>query len=523
MKSVMQHNFGQTPQAEIPRSSFNRSHGVKTTFDSSYLIPIFVDEALPGDTFNLRTSGFTRMATPLYPVMDNLFLETFYFSIPIRLVWDNFVKMMGEQANPSDSIDYEVPTMTSPAGGYGEMSLSDYLGIPTKVASLEHSSLFHRAANLVWNEWFRDQDLQDSLTVDKDDGPDNPTDYVLQRRGKRHDYFTAARPWPLKGGVDVTIPLGTDAPITGFGFKTSSSWAGATSVNETDGIGSVSYTNHATSSALIMEQDPNNLGYPNVRADLTNATSATINQLRLAFQTQKLFERDARSGSRYPEMIMSHFNVYDPQYAVLQRPEFLGGGSDRINVTPIAQTSNDGTNGSVGQLGGMAVSAFNGHGFTKSFTEHCIILGFANVRADLTYQQGLNRMFSRQDRLDFFLPVLSGLGEQAILNKEIYADASANDENVFGYIPRWDEYRYKPSTIHGQFRSNSTTPLDAWHLSQEFGSLPTLGSTFIEDNPPVSRVVATPSEPEFIGDFYHDLTCVRPMPMFGIPGNIDRF
>lgn len=519
MKSVMSHNFSQVPRAEIPRSSFDRSHGVKTTFDSGYLVPFFVDEALPGDTFNLQTSGFARLSTPVYPVMDNIYLETFYFAIPLRLIHSNFKKMMGEQDNPGDSTDYLVPTQTAPVGGYDENSLQDYLGIPTKVGGLETNAYFQRAYNLVWNEWFRDQNLQDSVVVDKGDGPDDYSDYSLLRRGKRHDYFTSALPWPQKGD-SVDLPLGTQAFIKTDAL---SAYPGAP-----DNEFIVNYYNSGGSPQFRTSTSLDNVGTEfavsegvNLYADLSTATAATINQLRQAFQLQRMYERDARGGTRYTEIVRSHFGVTSPD-ARLQRPEYLGGGQSRVNITPIAQTSESGTTAQ-GSLAAMGTASFDRHGFTKSFTEHSVIIGLVNVRADITYQQGLNKMFSRSDRLDFYWPSLARIGEQAILNKEIYAQGTSADDDVFGYQERYAEYRYKPSTIHGQFRSNCTAPLDAWHLSQDFASLPALGSTFIEDNPPIDRVVAVNTEPQFIADFYHQLRCARPMPLYGVPGMIDHF
>ncbi|AJK28312.1 putative major capsid protein [Eel River basin pequenovirus] len=523
MPSVMSHSFSQVPSAEIPRSSFNRSHGLKTTFDSGYLIPIYVDEALPADTFNLSLDVFARLATPLHPFMDNVFFDTQFFAVPIRLIWDNWEKFNGAQDNPSDSTDFIIPTMTAPVLGYTNQSLSDYFGIPTQVPGLEHSSLWHRAYNLIYNEWYRDENLQDSVHLDTGDGPDDPVNYTLLKRGKRHDYFTSALPWPQKGPA-VDMPLGTTAPVFGIGKNDQSYNLLDRAVYETAGTGTTVYANSNHPDGFLIEEDPNNPGFPNIYADLSDATAATINQLRQAFQIQKLYERDARGGTRYAEIIRSHFGVVSPD-ARLQRPEYLGGGSVRLNVNPIAQTSSTDATTPQGNLAAMGTVSGKVGGFTKSFTEHCVIIGLASVRADLNYQQGLNRMFSRETRWDYYWPALAHIGEQAILNKEIYAVGTdgATDEDVFGYQERYAEYRYKPSVITGKFRSNDAQSLDTWHLAQDFFNLPALNASFIEENPPIDRVIAVQDEPHFLLDAYFKLKCARPMPVFSVPGMIDHF
>jgi len=523
MRSVMAHTFSQVPKADIPRSTFDRTHGYKTTFDAGYLIPFLVDEALPGDTFNCRVSALARLATPIVPVMDNMYLDTQFFAVPIRLVWDNWQKFNGEQKNPDDSTDFVIPQLVAPPGvGFQANSIHDYMGLPVGAPGLSVSALFHRAYNLIWNEWYRDQNLQDSVSVPLDDGPDPDGTYQLLRRGKRHDYFTSCLPWPQKG-PGVQIPLGTGAPIyatdPGVGGFPRDFYIGTAQGN------AQMFSETLDSNAVKLRYDSDVTNSSRLYADLSQATAATINSLRQAFQIQKVFERDARGGTRYTELIKSHFGVTSPD-ARLQRPEYLGGGSSPINITPVPQYSPTGSYAETpqGNLAGYGTSAFSGHGFTSSFTEHCLIIGLMSVRADLTYQQGVNRMFSRKTRFDFYWPALSHIGEQAVLQKEIFATGvPADDDKVFGYQERYAEYRYKPSQITGEFRSSYPESLDSWHLSQEFATAPVLDASFIQEDPPVDRVIAVPTEPHFLFDSYIQMKCTRPMPVYGVPGLIDHF
>jgi len=528
------YRFAAAPSANMPRSSFDRSFTVKTTFNEGYLVPFFVDEVLPGDTFNVRANLFARLQTPIFPLMDNLYLQTYFFAVPCRLVWDNWQRFMGEQPNPGDTTDFVIPQVVAPGAapgdGFSLGSLFDYFGLPTEIPGISISALPARAYNLIYNEWFRSEDLQDSVPVNVDNGPDDDTDYEVKRVTKRHDYFTSCLPYPQKGPA-VTLPLGQSAPVVGFDqdtfvYSTSLTPADADVLriaNPVSGASSVFASGiSGGSTPLRFSSETDEVG---LIADLTDATASDINTVRQAFQIQRLLERDMRGGTRYTEILNSHFHVVSPD-ARLQRPEYLGGGITPVLFTPIAQTSSTDATSPQANLAAIATVFASGHGFIKSFVEHCYIIGLMAVRADLNYQQGINRMWSRRTRYDFYWPALAHLGEQAVLRKEIYAQGiidPGSDDVVFGYQERWAEYRYKPGMITGEMRSIAAEDLDRWHLAQFFATTPFLNAEFIEEVAPMERVLAITDKQNFICDGRILMTTTRPMPLYSVPGLIDHF
>lgn len=566
---VRGHRFSDAPAMYMRRTKFDRSHVYKTTFNSGKLIPVFVDEVLPGDTTRMSVNYFARLATPIKPIMDNIYLDWFFFFVPNRLVWDHWQNFCFEQEDPDDSTDYVIPTITATANSDNNYvgSLWDYFGLPVNTAgNLSVSALPFRAVYLIWNEWFRDENLQKSVKIQKGDpneildssrASDQPpwvfssgttivSGHACPPRGKRHDYFTSALPWTQKGpGVSIglagTATLVDPSPVSGYFVQQSNNSLGAAQLSKDGGVhdvytGSGTLTYQGGYSASIAGHSVNGSGTATVTAqpgsswlsksayaDLDSSSIFTINSLRTAFQMQKFYERLARGGSRYTEVLRSFFGVVSPD-ARLQRPEFLGSFTKMVNVNPIAQTSATDDTSPQGNLSAYGVTASRFHGFTKSFVEHGYIIGFVCARADLTYQQGINKMWLRSTVYDFYWPTFAHLGEQAIELREIYAQGTAADTTVFGYQERYAEYRYKPSQITGKFRSSVTGGnLDVWHLSQFFKNAPTLNEEFIMENPPIERIIAVPSEPEFLLDIGFRYTTVRPMPMFGTPGLVDHF
>lgn len=538
------YSFSNLPQVNVPRCAIKRPSTYKTTINAGLLYPIFVDECLPGDTFTLDASILARLTTPITPFMDNLTLDLQFFAVPLRLVWDHWQAFCGEQDTPGAITNYTVPFLKVGASGAPVGSLADYFGLPTGIQWSDHDvqALPFRAYNLVWNEWYRDENIQSEVTVDKGDTAVDVSTFQLLPRGKRKDYFTSALPWPQKGAA-VGMSLTGSAPVVGNGGTFGLAGSRGDEVfrlSVTPKTSSGSYTDplylshegfsSTGSMALSVHPDPR---YSGLEAHFDGGNAAfTINALRQAVALQQLLEKDARGGTRYTEILRAHFGVTSPD-ARLQRPELLGSFSVPLALHTVPQSSGTGTSSSTpqGNLSAFGVASGSARAFSKSFVEHCIVIGLASVRSDLTYQQGIPRMWSRSTRYDYYWPSLSSLGEQAILNKEIYAqgkgvkdsDGALVDDKVFGYQERWSEYKYGYSKITGELRSTYAQSLDYWHLAQKFDSLPTLSDAFIRENPPMERVLAVENAPQFILDSYFDLSCVRPMPLYCVPGLVNHF
>lgn len=531
-----QHSFSQVPSANTPRSAFNRSFASKDTMEFDYLTPFFLDEILPGDTINLNVKTFMRLATQAVPMMDNMMVDFYFFFCPTRLLWDNFQKQMGEQENPGDSIDFLTPILNASIGdaNFNVGTLGDHFGLPTGIDRDQFlvNALPFRMYNLTINQWFRDQNLQNSLPFVKNDGPDPLTSYTLWKSAKKHDYFTSALPFPQKGDP-VNIPIYGTAPVLGnndpsfITITSSSTSVRPLTAGQISGTNAVTYFGGDLGNSPVFWPDGTNGGSPGLEAvfGVNDDIQISINSFRQAMQLQSFLEQDARGGTRYTEILKAHFNVNSPD-ARLQRVEFLSAATINISQHPVAQTSESGTSPQANLAAFSTAAEFgNKIGFSKSFVEHGYVMGLCRARADVTYQQGLHRMWSRRTRYDYFWPKFQELGEQAILNQEIYTgnDYAVNTD-IFGYQERNAEYRYRPSEIKGQFRSTYAESLDVWHLAQEFGSLPSLNGTFIQGNTPIERaLVVTEGYPHLLCDYWFDYKHVRAMVAYPVPASLGRF
>jgi hypothetical protein len=551
MNRNSEYNFAQNPQVGVSRSRFQRNSDNKTTFNTGDLIPVYLDEVLPGDTHQVDVACVMRMATPIFPVMDNAFCDFYFFFVPNRLLWEHWKEFMGENKETAwtPKTEYSIPQVTAPAEGWAEGTLADYLGLPTKVKGISVSALPGRAYGLIYNEWFRNQnvtqptlvEVTDATTTGKNDGSTTNDSAITLAKplkaAKVFDYYTGALPEPQKG-EPITLPLSGNAPIEAYLDKDMTKEAGYLK-NKSTGNVSFPWGWGSNQNAMLRQNglmdgvvkdgylfsnqhgtETSEVAY--IGANLSKINATTINQLRQAFQIQKLLEKDARGGTRYREVLREHFGVISPD-SRMQIPEYLGGYRLPINVSQVIQTSSTDNTSPLGNTAALSVTTMNKPMFTKSFTEHGFIMGLAVVRTDQTYQQGIERMWSRTGRYDYYWPVLANIGEQAILNKEIYAQGNAKDDEAFGYQEAWADYRYKPSKVTGLFRSNAQQSLDAWHYAQDYNALPTLSTAWMEQGEAeMKRTLAVQNQPDFIADFYFMNKTTRCMPVYSIPGLIDH-
>lgn len=555
MNRNVESHFALNPtRLDMSRSKFDRSFSLKTSFNVGDIVPFYVDEVLPGDTFDVKTSKVVRMQTLITPIMDNIYLDTYYFFVPNRLVWEHWKQFNGENTESAwlPSTEYSIPQLTAPSGGWSVGTIADYMGIPTGVANLSVSALPFRAYALICNEWFRDENLCDPLVVPTGDATVVGSNTVASvedyakgatpyKAAKYHDYFTSCLPAPQKG-PDVGIGLTGNVPVVGnglaLGLTNRSEFGGLyTSSNGSMNVGLALFGKETASSGgsgngfngvvgvPTSEQLSGNLENSGLVADLGALNSVTINQLRLAFQIQKLYEKDARGGTRYTEILKTHFGVTSPD-SRLQRPEYLGGNRVPININQVVQNSATVEGETpLGNVAGYSVTSDTHSDFRQSFTEHGFVIGVMVARYDHTYQQGIERFWSRKTRFDYYWPVLANIGEQAVLNKEIYAQGTAEDDEVFGYQEAWGDYRYKPNRVTGEMRSQYAQSLDVWHLGDDYTKLPSLSSEWIvEDKTNVDRVLAVTSTNanQLFADLYINNQTTRPMPMYSIPGLVDH-
>lgn len=528
-KLVSQQDASLNKRPDVPRSQFINRFGLKTAFNAGLLYPILVNEVLPGDHLKYKVNAGIRLDTPFFPIMDSQRIDIHFFYCPTRVLWANFERMLGAQDDPDSSIDYTVPILGSmPANGPAVGSLADYMGIPTVgqiTAGLGDDLIINglpfRMYNRTWNAWFRAQTLQDSVNTSTGDSAVAYNNYTLLPRNKSHDYFTMALPEPQRGTAP-TIPVGGLAPIVGIGFDTAATGGTSTDVKETDTVATVNYPIGRTAAVFKATSTLANAA-PEIYANLAEATGVSVNQFRQAIMVQTLLEQSARGGTRYVEQMMSIWGVRPPDYRV-QRPEYIGGGSFNLVITPVANTTNEGdplgTLGGAGTANGVVEASY-------AATEHGYIMGLISVKTELSYQQGLHPLWSRRTRYDFPVPAFSGLGEQAVLRKEIYLTGNATDDDtVFGYVPRYEEYRTEVSRVTGIMRSTAAGTLDAWHFAQDFATAPTLGDTFIKDSPDMARVLAEgelASGQQYKADIVFDRVATRPLPAWGIPATLGRF
>lgn len=558
MNRNVESHFALNPtRLDMSRSKFDRSFSLKTSFNVGDIVPFYVDEVLPGDTFDVKTSKVVRMQTLITPIMDNIYLDTYYFFVPNRLVWEHWKQFNGENTESAwlPSTEYSIPQLTAPSGGWSVGTIADYMGIPTGVANLSVSALPFRAYALICNEWFRDENLCDPLVVPTGDATVAGSNTVASvedyakgatpyKAAKYHDYFTSCLPAPQKG-PDVMIGLSGEANVFGNGYTlgwTNGSLTGGTRSGSSLGdqnvkVGTLLSGSTTSGSSnempggdgklwgIVQKSQVENPAYSGLIADLSTATSATINQLRLAFQIQKLYEKDARGGTRYTEILKTHFGVTSPD-SRLQRPEYLGGNRVPININQVVQNSATVEGETpLGNVAGYSVTSDTHSDFRQSFTEHGFVIGVMVARYDHTYQQGIERFWSRKTRFDYYWPVLANIGEQAVLNKEIYAQGTDEDDEVFGYQEAWGDYRYKPNRVTGEMRSQYAQSLDVWHLGDDYSKLPSLSPEWIvEDKTNVDRVLAVTSTNanQLFADLYVKNQTTRPMPMYSIPGLVDH-